>query len=56
MNKPFKGSLKQWYTIWLLAGEYVLTPAGAVEKLMVQLLCQCLKWVSSEVVGREFEK
>jgi hypothetical protein len=60
VNKPFKDHLKHLYSEWLLAGDYILTPTGKIQKPSVSLLCQWIKisWqrICPEVVVKGFKK
>jgi hypothetical protein len=46
-NNHFRHYLKQLYSEWLLAGDYVLTPAGTIRKPSVELLW--IKIVATDV-------
>lgn len=60
VNKPFKNNLRKNYTAWLLAGNYVLTPSGKIQKPSAYLLCEWIlqAWadVSSESIINGFKK
>jgi hypothetical protein len=49
VNMPFKNHLKQLYSEWLLAGHCVLTPPGTIKKPSIELLCQWVKFMATDL-------
>jgi hypothetical protein len=49
VSNPLKKRLKQLYSEWLVAEHYVLTPAGTIKKPNIELLCQWIKFMATDL-------